>query len=134
MKKSAFVTKEIVELINSKLPELNAKFNEELGCENFIKFKAEFYGNGNREDYNVCEISSNSILDLFGIAGKSLWKRIWIEFTNGGVDLNGNVWFSPIVRHENFNGGMNGTDFVFDRIIFNVEKKEWSFGKKLKSY
>lgn len=72
--------------------------------------------------------------DLMSELGKTLAKSIFVDiqmyFWGGTVTSDGkSIWFNPKLSYSHPSGGSNGTDFLWDGLWWDLDKKQWIEGR-----
>lgn len=103
-----------IEEIERMLPELEKLIEKRLGC--YIKLHVKTEG---REQERI-KIYSEDVRHLLGdTLVKAVFQSIKVDFWGGVYDTSNNgVQFNPKLSYIHTNGGMNGTDFIWDRLWF----------------
>ena len=112
------------DVINA-LPELEKLINKYNKIN--VKLKAGVT-KGRRED--SITIYSDDLYNMLSPLGKSVFSSIEISFWGGSVTSDGNLWFNPKVSYTHPSRGRNGTDFIWDSLWFDTQKKKWIEGRK----
>lgn len=77
-------------------------------------------------------IKSENLAKYTGIC-QSLYSE-FVFTTWGGTLIAGSpkIWFNPKFFFEYKDGGSNGADALWTGLYFNLETKEWEFGRELR--
>jgi hypothetical protein len=111
--------------VKDALPKLEELIKKAIGTKPTLEVKAASKGR--------LEITSGDLInDLGKTLVKTLFKEISIGFWGGNVTSDGKtIWFNPKIWYQHPSGGTNGTDFVWDSLWYNLEKKEWITGRSI---
>ena len=109
--------------IHEALPDLEKLIQRHSGAK--VKLKASI--NGNR-----IYIYSDNLIGQISPIGKTVFKEINIAFWGGDyIEKTNQIWFNPKTSYEHPSGGSNGSDFIWQSLWFDLNKKVWVEGKLL---
>lgn len=110
--------------VKAALPELENLIKKKLG------FKPALNVVNNR---GTLQITSGDIINELGkTLVKTIFTKVEIGFWGGNVTRDGDsIWFNPKLWYEHPSGGSNGTDFVWDSLWWDLNKKTWIEGRSI---
>lgn len=114
-----------LEIVKANIQGLELAVSSRLGIEVKLNVSEDRKGN--------ITIESENLAKHTGIC-----QVLYSEFvfsTWGGSLITGltpKIWFNPKFVFEYKEGGSNGTDALWTGLYFNLETKEWEFGRELK--
>jgi len=108
--------------VKAALPDLEDLIKKELGFKPKLDVKAS---------RGRLEITSGDIINELGkTLVKTMFVEVTIGFWGGNITKDGKtIWFNPKLWYKHPSGGTNGTDFVWDSLWYDLEKKEWITGR-----
>lgn len=113
-----------LDIVKANIQGLELEVSSRLGIE--IKLNVSEHRNGN------IEIQSENLVKHTGIL-VNLYKKFVFSTWGGTLIVDENkIWFNPKFFYEFTDGGSNGTDALWTGLYFNLETKEWEFGRELR--
>ena len=112
--------KEILELLESKLPALQKMINIQFRIE--PELKIEMQESKNRIDFTI---SSDKIKGTSGLLD-AMFKEVHFSFW-GGEYYEGreSIYYQPKIFWTSNSGGSNGTDVFWNTLLFDLETESW---------
>ena len=112
------------EIVKENIRGLESAISSRLGIE--VKLNVSENRNGN------IEIQSENLAKHTGIL-VNLYKEFVFSIWGGTLIVDENkIWFNPKFFFKYRDGGSNGTDALWTGLYFNLETKEWEFGRELR--
>jgi hypothetical protein len=126
MNEAATNSSQFDEMIKA-LPYLEQLIQREVG------FKPKLTANvikGRRGDY--LEITSEDLISQLGKIGGAMFKTLHLKLVGGReVMKDDSVGFSIDMMWSHFNGGTNGTAFIWNSVYYSFDESGWIAGRKI---
>lgn len=117
------VTSEMLTDVQEALPALEKLIQRHSGAK--VKIMAKI----NREKINI---HSDNLIGQISPLGRTVFSAINVYFWGGDyIEKTNQIWFNPKLSYEHPSGGSNGSDFIWQSLWFDLNKKVWVEGRLL---